>query len=163
MQQDVHALDSLRGILLQMGSDRIIDLDEIRRVRKQTEESIQAHDNGPLSAPVRLAVKGKDQIEFTIDGNVYSLTETVAKSWATNLRDAVRKSRIIGEPICSVCERHACRRVHPGQQWKRKTDGRIAIVMSVFGARIQLEQESGRISTITGLHRLCKRYCGPWE
>ena len=151
--------------MAQMSDGRIIDLSEIRRVRKQAEESIQASESESesLTAPVRLAVKGKDQIEFTIDGNVYTLTEVVAKSWARNLRDAVHKSRIIGEPMCPVCERHACRRVHPGQQWKRKTDGKIAIVKSVFGARIQLEQESGRISTITGAFRLSRRYRGPWE
>jgi hypothetical protein len=146
-----------------MDGGRIIDLDEIRRVRKQAAENTQVHKEKTPTAPVRLAVKGKDQIEFTIDGSTFSLTEQVAHSWAKNLHDAVYRSKMFSEPACPFCERQVCRRVHPGQEWHRKNDGKAAIVKSVFGARIQLEQESGRVTTVNGIHRLKQRYRGPWE
>ena len=150
-------------MLSQMGGGRIIDLNEIRRVRKQAAERIEAHEEQAPTAPVRLAVKGKDLIEFTIDGSTFSLTEQVAHSWAKNLHDAVYRSKMFSEPVCPFCERQVCRRVHPGQEWHRKNDGKAATVKSVFGARIQLEQESGRVTTVNGIHRLKQRYRGPWE
>jgi hypothetical protein len=146
-----------------MGDGTIIDLEEIRRIRAKAAESIQASEEGVQTAVVRLAVRGKDQIEFSIDDSVYTLTEEVARSWVRHLHEAIRKSRIIGEPICATCERHGCRRAHPGQQWKRKSDGKMATVQTVFGGRIQLLQESGRETTVTGQHRLQQRYYGPWD
>ena len=146
-----------------MDDGKIIDLEEIRRVRKQTEDNIEEQENEILMAPVRLAVLGKDQIQFMISGKTFILTETVARSWVDSLRGAVRTSRDMGEPICVTCERHACRRVHPGQTWKRKSDGKMITVEAVFGARIQVLHESGRITTITGQHKLKKRYLGPWD
>lgn len=140
----------------------IIDLDEIRRVRKKAAESIEAQEEDS-TAPVRLVVRGKNQIEFSIDGNTYLLTEDVARSWIDFIYKAVYQSRAMGEPQCETCGRHACRLVHPGQEWKRKTDGKMVTVKTVFGARIQLEQESGRVTTVTGQHRLQHRYRGPWE
>ena len=150
-------------MLLAMGDGKIIDLDEIRRVRKQAAESIQAAEEETLWAPVRLVVRGKDRIEFTIDESTFVLTESVARSWINFLYKAINQSRIIGEPACETCGRHACRRVHPDQQWKRKTDGKVVTVKTVFGARIQLLQESGRLSTVTGQYRLERRYYGPWD
>lgn len=146
-----------------MGDGKVIDLDEIRRVRKQAAESIQAKKEEVPTAAVRLAVRGKNRIEFSIDGNEYILTEEVARSWVDYLYKAIRQSQILGEPACATCGRHACRRVHPGQEWKRKNDGKIATVKTVFGARIQLVQESGRVTTVTGPFRLRQRYYGPWD
>ena len=145
-----------------MSDSTIIDLDEIRRVRKQAVESIQSQEETP-AAPVRLVVRGHDQIEFSIDERTYTLTEDVARSWIHHLHGAINQSRRLGEPPCITCGRHACRRIHPGQQWKRKSDGKMAVVQTVFGARIQLQQESGRVSTVTGQYRLERRYYGPWE
>jgi len=147
-----------------MSDSKVIDLDKVRRVRKQAAESIQAQEEEEVvTAAVRLAVRGKDQIEFKIDDTVYTLTEVVARSWIHHLHDAIRKSRMVGEPACNTCSRHGCRRVHPDQEWKRKSDGKIAVVKTVFGARIQLLQESGRVTTVTGRHRLQQRYLGPWD
>lgn len=132
-----------------MSDGKVINLEEIRRVRKQAAESIQAQADEVVTAPVRLVVRGKDQIEFRIDDKAYTLTESVARSWITHLYGAIRQSQIAGEPPCETCDRQGCRRVHPGQKWKRKSDGKIAIVNTVFGARIQLLQESGRMTTVT--------------
>ncbi len=147
-----------------MSNGEIIDLDKIRRVRKQAAESIQAKEEEEVeTAAVRLVVRDNNRIEFSIDENVYTLTEIVARGWINSLYKAIRQSQILGEPACITCGRHACRRVHSGQEWKRKNDGKIATVKTVFVARIQLIQESGRTTTVTGQYRLQTRYYAPWE
>lgn len=146
-----------------MDDGKIINLEEVRRIRKQTEDSLKEQKSEFTTASVQLVVRGKDLIDFTIDGNTFTLTEEVARSWATHLRRSVNSSIDMGESPCVVCERHACRLAHPRQKWRRKSDGRWVTIEAVFGARIQLLHESGRITTITGLYKLKKRYLGPWE